>query len=58
MENIIIQNAAHATLKVKRDTGIAITTELIREEVMRFQNIYSIEGYPSINWEKIIINAS
>ena len=54
MENIIIQNAAHATLKVKRDTGIAITTELIREEVMRFQNIYSIEGYPSINWEKII----
>ena len=54
MESTIIQNAAHATLKVKRDSGIAITTEIIREEVMRFQNMYSLEGYPSINWERII----
>ena len=54
MESTIIQNAAHATLKVKRDSGIAITTEIIREEVMRFQIMYSLEGYPSINWERII----
>lgn len=54
MESTIIQNAAHATLKVKRDTGLAITTEMIREEVMRFQIMYSLEEYPSINWEGIV----
>ena len=54
MENTIIQNAAHATLKVKRDTGIAITTEIIREEVIRFLIMYPLDNYPSIKWEGII----
>jgi hypothetical protein len=54
MESTIIQNAAHATLKVKRDTGIAITTEIIREEVMRFLIMYPLDNYPSIKWEGII----
>lgn len=54
MESTIIQNAANATLKVKQKEGIVITNEIIREEVMRFQIMYSLESYPSINWERII----
>ena len=54
MENTIIKNAAHATLKIKSEASIAITTEIIREEVMRFQVMYPLDTYPSINWEGII----
>ena len=51
MENKIIKNAAHATLKVKKDAGIEITTELIREAVILFHRIYSPNDNPNINWE-------
>ena len=54
MENKIIKNAAHATLKVKKDAGIEITTELIREAVTLFHRIYSPNDNPNINWERII----
>ena len=54
MENKIIKNAAHATLKVKKDAGIEITTELIREAVILFHRIYSPNDNPNINWERII----
>jgi hypothetical protein len=54
MENKIIKNAAHATLKVKKDAGIEITSELIREAVILFHRIYPPNDNPTINWEGII----
>ena len=54
MESTIIKNAAHATLNVKKDAGIEITTHLIREEVIRFKAVYTPDSYPNVNWEGII----
>lgn len=54
MESTIIKNAAHATLNVKKDAGIEITTNLIREEVIRFKAVYTPDNYPNVNWEGII----
>ncbi|WP_179339212.1 Z1 domain-containing protein [Winogradskyella ludwigii] len=54
MNNKIIKDVAHATLNGLKDTGKDITTVIIRETVFSFQNIYSPDIFPNINWEGVI----
>ncbi|GER58858.1 endonuclease [Patiriisocius marinus] len=54
MNNKMIKDVAHATLNGLKNTGKDITTAIIRETVFSFQNIYSPDIYPNINWEGVI----